>query len=519
MVVYLLAITTIGIWVGRKENKTQVGYFLGGRKFTWWMVGASLFATNISSMQLTAQSGDAYRFGMSAASPQMTGGFMMGVAAMVFIPIYMRTGIYSTPKFLEMRYNKACKLFYSCVFVLKGYLLAPVGVYTGSLAIVKVFNLGEENVWIVAIIMGCTVGLYAIIGGLMSVVVTDTIQIAILIFGCIMVVVFGLASIDDLGVFWSTMKESHLEIVAPMDSDRFPWHGVVSGVALGSLIWASSDAGLLQRVLGAKDLKNAQAGMVFAGFLKVSAVFLIVFPGVIAAYLFPGENPEGVFAVMVRELLPVGLSGLVMMALLAALMSSQDSGVCTVSSIVALELYPLFGKDTSEKRALFVGRCAATCMLLIGVFVAPYMANAGSVYQYVMKVATYLTFPIGICFLGGRFIKRVNHYGAFTVLMIGVPLGILSIIATSIESVGQYAPSYLIEQNFFWVSFLYAIGYLIILVVVSLLTPPPAPEKIAFMTEAIEASKEAEEAGPWYGRLKLWYALFLLMFATVFFVL
>ena len=279
VVLYIGTITTVGLWYGSKENKSTKGYFLGGKKFTWWMIGASIFATNISSMQLTAQSGEAYRIGLAAANPQMTGGFMLGVSAAFFIPIYLRTGLYTIPRFLEMRYSHGCKIFNSIAVVFKGFMSAPIGIFAGSLAIIKVFDLGEENLWIIALMMGGTVGLYAVIGGLSSVVITDVIQITILVIGGIVVLIAGLAAIPDLGAFWSGMKETqHLEMILPHDHpSNFRWTSVVTGMALGSMIWTASEPGLLQRVLGAKDLRNAQMGMVLGAFLKISAVFIIVF--------------------------------------------------------------------------------------------------------------------------------------------------------------------------------------------------------------------------------------------------
>ncbi|MEM9161212.1 MAG: sodium/solute symporter, partial [Verrucomicrobiota bacterium] len=477
-------------------------------------------ATNLSSTQMTAQSGDAYRLGLTAANPQMMGGIMMVVAAIYFVPMYLRKGFYTIPQFLETRYNRFCKLFYSVVIVFDGFLKAPVGVYAGSLAIVKVFNLDESHLLTVAIIMGTSVGIYSIVGGLMSVVVTDVIQVSILMLGGVLVLVFGLAEIPDLGVFWAEMKETHLEMIQPADSKGFPWTGVASGLALISLVWASSNAGMLQRVLGAKDVREAQVGMIFAGFLKISAVFLIVFPGVIAAYLYPGENPEGVYAVMVREMLPPVLAVIVLAALLAALMSSQDSGVCNVASIVALDLWPLINKNTSEKRALLIGRITATSMLAFGIFASPMMGEVESVYRYVMKIGSFVIFPIGICFLGGRFFKRANQYGAMAVLISGVPWGMTNMLLTSYEPLMGYAPEWMIETNFFLLSFYYAMGYLVLLLVVSLLTKAPKPEQVEFMsTMNKELDEEGEVVkGVWYRKREFWYGLFFATWIGVYWV-
>ncbi len=515
---YLIIVTAIGIWVGSRQNKTQSGYFLGGRKFTWWMIGASLLATNLSSTQMTAQSGDAYRLGLTAANPQMMGGIMMVISALYFIPMYLRKGFYTIPQFLETRYNKACKIFYSFVIVADGFLKAPIGIYAGSLAIIKVFQFNEDYLWLVALIMGTTVGLYSIIGGLTSVVVTDVIQVSILLLGGVLVLVFGLIEIPDLGVFWNEMKDSHLEMIQPHGSEGFPWTAVASGVALLSLVWATSNAGMLQRVLGAKNQREAQVGMVFAGFLKISAVFLIVFPGVIAAYLFPGENPEGVYAVMVREMLPPALAAIVLAALLAALMSSQDSGVCNVASIVALDLYPLIDRKTSERKALLVGRITATLMLGFGIFAAPMMGEVESVYRYMMKIGAFLIFPVGICYLGGRFIKRVNGQGAIAVLMVGVPLGLTTMLLTSYEPLMPYAFEFM-KGNFFIVSFGYAIFYIILLVLVSLLFPAPAPERVDFMSSKDQAAdEEASLERVWYQRKPVWYTLFFALWICVYLI-
>lgn len=518
VVIYLVSVTAVGIWAGRRQSKTQIGYFLGDRKFTWWMIGASLFATNISTAHIVAQAGDAYRIGISAANPQLMGAFFMGVAAAIFIPLYLRTGIYTIPQFLELRFNRACKVFHGGSYVLISYMSAPVGIYVGSLAAVEMFNLSPDHVTYVAAAIGLLVGAYAINGGIASVVVTDIVQVCILIAGCVLVFVVGLHRIGDLGLFWSEMKTSHLELIVPAGQPGFPWPGVVSGLALGSLIWASTNPGTLQRTLGAKNLAHAQGGMMLAAFLKMGALFIIVGPGVIAAYLFPDVNPESAYAVMLRELMPVGLSGLVLAAMLAALMSSEDSSINSVSSIVTLDLYPLINSKASADTSLRVGKIAAASLILVGVLMAPAMAHTESIFRYMMKLGAYLSVPIGIVYLGGRFVPRINHQGALATLCIGVPLGLITIMLTTVKPMLVYAPRWMLETNFYVIGFVYGLVYFAILLLVSLLTPPPAREKLAFMTEAIAASRAENLSRPWYARLRVWFGAFTLIWVSLYLI-
>ncbi len=519
-IIYLVGITCVGLWAGRRENKTTTGYFLGGRKFTWWMIGASLFATNISSTQMVAQSGDAYRSGIAAANPQLMGAIMLGVAAAFFIPLYVRTGIYTIPQFLERRFSRGCKSFNALVVVLHAFLIAPIGFYASSLAAVEIFRLDPAWLPWIAAGIGLTVGLYAVIGGLTSVVVTDVIQVTLIIGGAVTVLVVGLLRIDDFALFWETMRPTHLELIQPADSPSWPWTGVFTGLALGSLFWATSNAGLLQRTLGAQNEAHAQGGMILAAFLKITALFIIVAPGVLAAYLFPGINPEAAYAVMVRELMPVGLSGLILAALLAAMMSSEDSGVCNISSLVALDLYPLVRPHATDRQRLRVGRITGVMIIVVGVIFSPWVAEVDSVFRYMLRMGAYLVTPIGVCFLIGRFYRRANHHGALVTLWTGLVLGTLTILLTTTETLRPWAPNWMLETNFYIISFVYALFYTAVMILVSLASPPPNPDKLVCLDvkRATQGDDQCVKTA-WYARASIWFFLLIVIWLIVYFVL
>ncbi len=516
VICYLLAVTGLGIWIGRRQNASKEGFFLGGRKFSWLLIGFSLFATNISSTQFVGQSGFAYKTGIAAANFQLIGGLCLGMSALIIIPLYLKARIYTLPEFLKRRYGSRAKLLLGFIYVAQSTLSSPIPLYAGGLVVLQIFDIDESYLWLVCLITGGTVALYALIGGLTSVVFTDLIQGIILIGGGLVVLAVGCYRVFIEGSGLNPdLAASHLELILPSDHPRLPWTVLVTGVIVHLIFWSTSNSGLLQRVLGAKDTYNAQCGMLLASFLKMLAVFIIVFPGILAAQLFPGINPDASFAVMVDRLLPMGISGLVMAGVIAALMSSSDSGVMAVSSIVAMDIYPSFRKSSTEKQALLVGRISAGFVLAFSIVVAPLIGGlADLIFPIVLKISSFMLTPIGVCFLFGRFSRRVNEYGAVATMSVGFLIGVSYVVLTSIEAVRAMLPDIIVGTNFYHLIFVLFFLYSSILLIVSYLTPAPSNEQLAIL-ELIK-DRKAETGRPWYQKYVLWYLVFVLAFIGVY---
>ncbi len=515
---YLIAITIVGIWIGRRKSKTTEGYFLGNRQFNWVMVGFSLFATNIGIQFFVGGTGKAYNIGIAALTPELLGGLGLTISAVVFIPLYLRTSITTLPQFLEMRFNRWAKFFYGGVFVLMAVLTSPLTMYTGSLAILSLFNfeITVGNIYIVSIAMAMTVGLYAIMGGLTAVVITDMIQVIIMIIGALLVAFVGLNAVGGLGELFSAVPEDNLELLRPHNDPEFPWSAMLSGQLLASLLWGFSNISMLQRVLGSKSLEHAQKGLLLGAGLKMFGLVLFIIPGMIAAQLFPGIHPDTAYSTLTRELLPVGLSGLVLAGMVAAMMSSQDSGINAMASIISIDIYPAIRKNTSEREKVLVGKAFAVINIAWGVAAAPlFLDFQQGIFDLTLKFVGFLMIPSGLCYLLGRFWKRGTHQGCVATLAAGAVLGFYYNLASTMPSFESYLPEAVASMHYYHLLPLFALLLVAIFVGASLFSPPPSAEKIDFI-KANSPLPEREGPKVWYRTFGFWWAIYLLSFISLY---
>ena len=519
VILYLAGVLVFGLWIGRREKADREGFFLGGKHFSWLLIGTSLFATNISSVQFVGQSGLAYKIGIAAANPQLVGGVCLALSAVFFIPIYIRTKIFTIPGFLESRYNKPAKLIYCITMTLFGLFMTSIILYTGSLVILQLFGFNENMIFYCSLVLGIAVGIYAIVGGLSSVVYTDLVQSIVLLIGGFLILFLGLSAVGGIGGLLETVPADHLELILPNDHEQLPFTGVISGLFIISLFWAISNQELLQRTLGAKDTRNAQLGMLLGGFLKLIAIFVLVFPGILAFKLIPGINPDRAYPALIQEVLPIGISGIVLAGFLAALMSTLDSSIMALSSIFAIDIYPLFDKNVSEKKALKVGRIAAITILVWGICTAPVIQHLGLVYLLMHKVSSFLLPSIGVCYVIGRFSKRVNGFGAIVTMGLGFVIGTVILLFSTLPALIPYCPKIILESNFYHINFFLVLIYISIFLISSRFRPAPKSEDLAFMEASEEEKKQRQEIIEKVGILgtfKFWLGVYLCLFVGVY---
>lgn len=518
---YLVGMLVFGLWVGRREKSDREGYFLGGRRFGWLAIGTSLFATNISSINFVGHAGLAYKAGMAAANPQLIGGLMLALAAVVFIPVFLRSRLYTIPDFLEQRFDRRAMLIYCIVMLLTGLVAVPTVVYAGCLVVLQLFGFDAGQLPWCALIMGGAVGVYTIAGGLASVVYTDMAQAALLLLGGVLVLWFGLDAAGGLSAVLASTPAGHLQLVQPSTHAEMPASGVFTGLLITSFFWASSNHELLQRTLGARDTRHAQLGMLLAAFLKIGAVFLLVFPGLIALKLFPGVAPDLAYPTLVKAVLPAGLSGLVLAGFLAALMSSLDSALLSLSSVFTLKIYPLLAAAPDEQRSLRVGRLAAGALLLWGIVAAPFIQHLGLIYLIGIKVNGFMMSSIGACYVLGRFSRRVNARGANVTLSAGLLLGVYLVLVTTLPDGRRFAPAWLTSIHFFHLTAALSVGFMGLIWLVSLTAPGPGSEQLRIIAPVVAApvgtvagGSAARPALP--ARFGFWLVIYLVCFGAVY---
>ena len=517
LAIYFMVLIGVVWWSSKKQNTTE-DYFLAGRNIGWFAVGASLFASNIGSEHIVGLAGNGAANGMAMAHWELHA-WVMIMLAWVFVPFYYRSGVFTMPEFLERRFNSKTRWLLSIVSLV-AYIFTKVSVtvYAGALVfqtlLPDTFGSPENAFWVGAFSTVILTGIYTVFGGLRAVVYTDTAQAVILLVGSAFITFFGLRELGGWGELQEVCRQNAASFALwrPMSDPDFPWLGIlVASPIIGIWYWCT-DQYIVQRTLAAKNLTHARRGALWGGFLKVWPVMIFLVPGLIGFALHQkgvitipiredtGKlNGDQIFPIMVMNLLPVGIRGLVVGGLLAALMSSLSSLFNSCASLFTIDIYEKIRPGTSEKHLVAVGRIATGIIVVLGMMWIPVMPmiSKGGLYQYLQSVQGYLAPPITAVFLLGLFWKRINSHGAMWGLSVGFILGMAKLTIQAFFGAGKIEnPQFLAAIGDF--NFLYASGVLfalsVLLVVgISLVTRPPDMEKIAGLTYAT-ASEEDKRA-------------------------
>lgn len=455
----------------RQNRETADDYFLAGRNLGWFLVGASIFASNIGSEHLVGLAGSGCTDGVAMAHYELHAWCLL-VLAWVLVPFYTRSMVYTMPEFLERRFNATARWVLS-IISLVAYVLtkAAVGIFAGGVVFAALLpelhlNLGPitlNSFWLGSIAVILLTGVYTTVGGLRAVAYADALQTIILIIGSLLVTVFGLHRLGGWGALrdicgsdafnlwkplvpaglegtWAPVKDAHR--IAWYFNGNFPWLGMLFCAPIIGLWYWCTDQYIVQRVLGAPNEQQARRGSIFAGFLKLLPVFIFIIPGMICfalaksgkvevlqAALYSGghldtEKAQAAFPLMVQHVLPIGVRGIVVSGLLSALMSSLAGVFNASSTLFTMDLYVKFRPKASQRQLVWMGRLATAGMVLISLAWIPVIQGAQGLYQYLQGVQGYLAPPIFVVFFFGVFMKRLNHNGCLAALLVGFVLGV-----------------------------------------------------------------------------------------------
>lgn len=490
---YALGTVAIGFWVGR-GTKSSDDFFLAGRGMIWPLVGFSLLVTNFSGTQFLGLAGAGYDTGISVWNFEWMATIVLVFFAVLILPIYLQSKITTVPEFLEKRYDRRSRYAFSGFTVITGMLIDSAGgMFAGALVLSLLYP--DVPMMVHVILIALLGGLYVILGGLKAVMITDTIQGVLLLLasGTIFVVLFAEFGFD-WGVFSDLAPEDGFTVAPPSDDDFLPWPGIFTGVIwLGFYTWITNHV-VVQRVLAAKNLDHGRWGALFAGAMQLPFLVLLIFPGILARDVFPDlEDPDLAWPSLIFEYMPVGVRGLIVAALLAALMSSLDSVLNGASSLVVNDFIKTSRKEFSEKALLRISRILVGVFMVIAVAWAPVILGFDTLVEYFQSFLGYVTMPIVVVLVGGIFWKRATREGAFRTLVAVTPLGLAGFLTG--EVFGLHG-----------VQFLYATGIMVVLslisfATISLLTPAPDPATIQDATfdkrTWAEESKQLE-GKPWY---------------------
>lgn len=431
---YLLALIGVAVWVVLQKNKNTEDYFLAGRNVGWFVIGASIFASNIGSEHVVGLAGTGFESGMPMAHYELHAWIVL-LLGWLFLPFYIRSGAFTMPEFLEKRFDARSRWFLS-VFSLLAYVLTKVSVtiYAGGIVVSELLGI---PFWYGAIGIVIFTGFYTIVGGMKAVIYTETLQTVILILGAVMITYFGLQEVggwDQLTTTIREVKPDHFNMWRPMSDPDFPWTGLLFGGTIVGIWYWCTDQYIVQRTLAANNIKIGRRGAIFGAYLKLLPIFIFLIPGVIAFALsiqnpevFALEKADRAFPMLVTKLLPVGLKGLVAGGLMAALMSSLASVFNSCSTIFTIDIYKKLKPHKSERELLTIGKIATAFIVVLGIIWIPIMQKIGGgvMYQYLQNVQSYIAPPVTAVFLLGIIWKRVTSNAAITTLMLGLALLIL----------------------------------------------------------------------------------------------
>ncbi|MEM6771626.1 MAG: sodium:solute symporter, partial [Bacteroidota bacterium] len=409
--------------------------FLGGRSFGWGIIGLSLFASNISTTTLIGLSGSAYDSGIVESVYEWLSGIPLIVAAAIFVPLYIKSRITTIPEFLELRFDRRSRLIFSVITIFISIVVDTAGgLYAGSLVLQIFFP--KLILWQTCFVLALVAGLYTAFGGLKAVVYTDAIQAIILIVGCSVLTYMMFAQVGfDWDAVVASAPEGRFSVVRPLTDDKLPWTGLLIGVPfLGFWYWSTNQY-IVQRVLGAKDVKNARGGVMLAGFLKIIPLFIMVIPGALAISLFPDiAKADQVRPTAIVGILPAGLVGLVLAGLIAAIMSSVDSTLNSASTLVVKDFLDSGdGRRLTERDVVRYGRITTVVLMIIAAGWAPMITYFDGIWSYLQQMFSIIVPPVVVLFLAGVFYKRGNGDGAFWTLIVGLTGGVLLFTGGQLE--------------------------------------------------------------------------------------
>ena len=432
--VYFLALIVVAVWVALQKHNNTEDYFLAGRNVGWFVIGASIFASNIGSEHVVGLAGTGFESGTPMAHYELHAWIVL-LLGWLFLPFYIRSGAFTMPEFLEKRFDSRSRWFLS-LFSLIAYVLTKVSVtiYAGGIVVSELLGI---PFWYGAIGVVLFTGIYTVIGGMKAVIYTETLQAVILILGSIIITYLGLQEVggwNELRSIVIAESPEHFNMWRPMNDPDFPWTGLLFGGTIVGIWYWCTDQYIVQRTLAANNIKIGRRGAIFGAYLKLLPIFIFLIPGIIAFALsvqnpevFSIEKADRAFPMLVKTLLPVGLKGLVAGGLMAALMSSLASVFNSCSTIFTIDIYKKLKPNESENKLLNIGKIATAVIVILGIIWIPIMEKIGGgvMYQYLQNVQSYIAPPVAAVFLLGILWKRVNSKAAITTLMAGLILLIL----------------------------------------------------------------------------------------------
>jgi len=443
IIIYLLALAVVTIWVNFKVGGADSEhYFLGGRSVPFWAIGASLFASNLGTDHLVGLAGSGAASGLSVGNYEWSATYTLLLLGWVFVPHYLAYNIYTVPEYLEKRFSRRFRTLFTWLTIISTvFTKISVTIFAGAVVMKTVLG---WNTWASSLILLALTAAYTTVGGLAAVVYTEVLQSIILVVGCLALLWYGLSEVGGMQGLRDKLPASHFTLLKPLDDPDFPWLGVLIGMPIGSIWYWCTDQVMVQRVLATKEVYISQQACVFAGWLKVLPMYLMVLPGLVAAALYPGEiakDSNGAFAILVTRLLPSGWQGPMIAVMLSSFMAALASCFNSCSTLFTIDIYAHLRPGQTEAHLVRTGRAFTVLLACVSLAWLPVIENSDDqLFLYIQGMQTIWSAPVATVFLASVTSDALSEWTAWWSLIAGLMVGFLAWLLREIVPVCARGP-------------------------------------------------------------------------------
>ncbi|HSR16951.1 MAG TPA: sodium/solute symporter [Ignavibacteriaceae bacterium] len=547
IIIYLAGIVCLGIWVGFRRRKGGEGshYFLAGNTLTWPVIGLAMFAANISTVHLVSLAESAYKYGLIYGNFEWMAGFTLILLSLFFAPLYLRSRVPTLPDYLERRFNRNCRDWLAVISIISAIVIhIGVALYTAAWVLRGIMGistestiLGINSLMFFILVLGILTGIYTMVGGLLAVVMTESVQTILLLVGAVVITVVGfikiggwetltqtlqtqphpMEKIPGSGINWGTSNFLNM-LRASDDPSGLPWYSILLGYPVLGIWYWCCDQTIVQRVLAAKDEKQARLGPLFCAFLKILPVFFFVLPGIICVALvqnnyFGGEAPQSAadtYTFMITHMLPVGLKGLIAAAMLAAAMQTCSAALNSTATLFSYDIVKRWKPLISDHNLVVIGKITTIAATIIAIILSPIFGHYSTIIEGLNKLISYIAPPITAVFLFGVFWKKASGKAAFITLTSGAVLGL---VIFYLDWNGIFV------SNFMMTAFYLLLLCCLIMIISSYVFPEPLKEEAKILVwENWKEPLKGEAKGFALGNYKVLSAIVFITFIVLYYI-
>lgn len=523
---YFLLILCVGLWSGRGKKGTAANYFVSKGTLSWWAIGMAYVATGLNSEQLIGMNGMGYMVGLPLVNSYLNAALVFTALIYFFFPMYLRNGIITMPQYLGARFDKRNQDVFSVLLLLSYIFLSLAVVLYGGAKLFEV--LYQVPIWQGILVIGLVSGLITVFGGMSSMISASVLQFILMFLAGGVLFYLGLNKLPNGWQDITANAPGGFHLMQPANTPVMPWHAVVFSLFNLQLYYSCMNQSLVQRGFGAKTEWDVRMAIVFALAFVLLRPFLEIFPGMIARalasngyaeFVISQERIDDVYPILIRNLVPAGLQGLIIVGILGAVMSTVAAFLNSISTLITYDVYKKWiRKNASDQSLVKVGMWSTFLLMVFSIFYAPVIGKSGGIFIYFQSLSTYMAVPVATCFLFGMFWKRTSAMASLVVLLAGIPLGALMQLWIIPGLFSEHTISRYGLDNFYVAGGITQFFCIVIIVVLSLITPSPEYEKIKpyIWNKSMLRLPQSDPVRPRWQKVELWWGILILVYLILY---